>query len=128
MKSNLLKQLVLCLSLASLPVAECLAAAGKFNFVIGDVRVVNTSGERKVARGSEIEEGESIVSGHDGTAQLRMSDGAFISVRPDTEFRIEQYQYKGKPDESSSTVLSLVKGTFRAFTGAIASHDKEKFK
>src|SRR3989338_4625938 len=128
MKPNRLIQLVLCILLAALPMAESLAAAGKFNFVIGDVRVVGAAGERKVERGSEIEANETIVSGKDGIAQLRMGDGAFIAVRPDTELRIDQYQYNGKPDESSSTVLSLVKGTFRAFTGAIASFNKDKFK
>ena len=46
MKSNLLTKLVLCLSLAVWPIAGCFAAAGKFNFVVGDVRVVNAAGER----------------------------------------------------------------------------------
>src|SRR3989338_7572789 len=128
MKPNRLIKLVLCILLAALPMAESLAAAGKFNFVIGDVRVVGAAGERKVERGSEVEASETIVSGKDGIAQLRMGDGAFIAIRPDTELRIDQYQYNGKPDESSSTVLSLVKGTFRAFTGAIASFNKDKFK
>src|SRR3989338_5630312 len=128
MKPNRLIKLVLCILLAALPMAESLAAAGKFNFVIGDVRVVGAAGERKVERGSEVEASETIVSGKDGIAQLRMSDGAFIAVRPDTELRIDQHQYNGKPDESSSTVLSLVKGTFRAFTGAIARFNKDKFK
>ena len=52
MKSNLLIKLALCILLTVLPVAESFAAAGKFNFVIGDVRVLNASGERKVERGS----------------------------------------------------------------------------
>ncbi|MDO8292876.1 MAG: FecR domain-containing protein [Gallionella sp.] len=128
MKSNLLKKLVLCILLAVLPIAESFAAAGKFNFVIGDVRIVGATGERKAEKGGEIEASETIVSGADGIAQLRMSDGAFIAVRANTELRIDQHQYNGKPDESSSTVLSLVKGTFRAFTGAIASFNKDNFK
>ena len=128
MKSNLLIKLVFCILLAALPIAESIAAAGKFNFVIGDVRIVGAAGERKAEKDGDIEAKETIVSGKDGIAQLRMSDGAFIAVRPDTELHIDQYQYNGKPDESSSTVLSLVKGTFRAFTGAIASFNKDKFK
>jgi len=63
MKSNWLTKFVLCLVLAALPIAEGFAAAGKFNFVIGDVRVVNAAGERKVERGSEVEASETIVSG-----------------------------------------------------------------
>ena len=44
-----------------MPITEALAAAGKFNFVVGDVRVVNTAGERKVERGSEVEANDTIL-------------------------------------------------------------------
>jgi len=128
MKTHSLLNFVFCLILSMLSVGESFAAAGKFNFVLGDVRVVNASGERKVSRGSEIDAHETIVSGKDGIAQLRLLDGAFIAVRPNTELRIDKFQYTGKADDSSSAILSLVKGTFRAFTGAIASFNKDKFK
>ena len=41
MKSILFNRLVLFALIAFLPMAESFAAAGKFNFVLGDVRVVN---------------------------------------------------------------------------------------
>ena len=128
MKSTLFKKFAFFALLICLPVAESSAAVGKFNFVIGDVRVVNMTGERKVTRGSEVEAEEIIVTGKDSMAQLRMSDGAFIAVRADTELRIDKYQYGGKADASSESVLSLLKGTMRAFTGAIAGFNKDKFK
>lgn len=128
MKSIMFKNIAFLIALAALPISESLAAAGKFNFVIGDVSVIGASGSRKAVRGGEVEANESIVSGKDGMAQLRMSDGAFIAVRSDTELRIDKYKFSGKADASSESVLSLVKGTFRAFTGAIASFNKDKFK
>ena len=50
MKPNWSGNFVLCAALALLPVANALAAAGKFNFVVGDVRVMNAAGERKVIK------------------------------------------------------------------------------
>ena len=64
-----LNRFALCILLVSLPLAESLASAGKFNFVSGDVSVVNASGTRKVVRGSEVEAGELIVSGADGSGR-----------------------------------------------------------
>lgn len=128
MKSIVIRDIIFALLLACLTVTEGYAAAGKFNFVIGDVRVVNASGERKAARGGEVEANDTIVSGKNSMAQLRLSDGAFIALRADTEMRIDKYQYDSKKPEVNDTVLSLAKGTMRAFTGAIASLNKERFK
>ncbi|KAF0205419.1 MAG: hypothetical protein FD173_1032 [Gallionellaceae bacterium] len=128
MESIVIRNVLFVLLLACLPVAEGYAAAGKFNFVIGDVRVVNASGERKAVRGGEVEANDTIISGKNSMAQLRLSDGAFIALRADTELRIDKYQYDSKKPEANDTVLSLAKGTMRAFTGAIASINKERFK
>jgi ABC-type Fe3+/spermidine/putrescine transport system ATPase subunit len=128
MKSVFFKHVLCAVLLACLPITHCFAAAGKFNFVIGDVRVKNASGERKAERGGEVEANETIVSGKDGMAQLRLSDGAFIALRADTELRIDKYQYDSQKTATNDTVLSLVKGTMRAFTGAIANFNKDKFK
>lgn len=109
-------------------VANSYGAAGKFNFVIGDVRVVNATGERAAVRGGEVEANDTVVSGKGGMAQLRLTDGAFIALRADTVLRIDKYHYDSKKPESNDTVLSLAKGTMRAFTGAIASFNKDRFK
>ena len=128
MHAILIKRWVCLLFLASLPWANSFAAAGKFNFVIGDVRVVGTTGERRAVRGGEVEANDTVVSGKDGMAQLRLTDGAFIALRADTVLRIDKYHYDSKKPESNDTVLSLAKGTMRAFTGAIANFNKDRFK
>jgi hypothetical protein len=128
MKSVFIKNVICAALLVCLPITGAFAAAGKFNFVIGDVRVVNAAGERKAERGGTVDANDTIVSGKDGMAQLRLSDGAFVALRADTELRIDRYQYDSKKPASNDTVLSLVKGTMRAFTGAIASFNKDRFK
>lgn len=101
--------------------------AGHFQFVVGDVRVLGPGGERPARRGDAVREGETIISGLAGTAQLRMTDEAFVAVRQDTQLRIDQYNYKGRNDGTESGVLNLVRGTFRAFTGLIVRARADRF-
>ena len=60
-----------------------------------------------------------------GMAQLTMVDNARLSLRPATQFLIEQYAERR--DSPDGAVLSLIKGTLRTFTGLIASTNREKF-
>ncbi|MGH8669656.1 MAG: hypothetical protein ACREUH_10530, partial [Burkholderiales bacterium] len=101
--------------------AQAPQAAGRFVSVTGDVGVVGRDGVRRsAARGADIREGDTIVTGPTALAQARMSDGGLISVRADSEFKLEQFGYKGKDDRSASFVVSILKGGFRTITGLIA--------
>jgi hypothetical protein len=97
--------------------------------VTGDVDVVGSDGARRSAeRGGEIRQGESIVTGADALAQARMSDGSLISVRADSEFKLEQFAYKGRQDRSASFVVSILKGGFRTITGLIAQVNRSGYR
>src|SRR5690348_9334007 len=58
-------------------------------------------------------------------AQLTMVDEARLSLRPSTQFVIENYP--DKRDSETGGVLNLIKGTLRTFTGLIASSNRDKF-
>lgn len=105
------------------------AAAGKFQFVSGDVRIVATDGrERTAIKGTEIEEGESVVSAAGASAQLLMRDGGVIAVRQDTRMRIDEYRFDGSEDGSERSFFSLLKGGFRSITGKIGKLHKENYR
>jgi len=109
-------------------VAEA-AIAGRFQFVNGDVKVVATNGkERSVTKGSEVSEGESVVTSPSASAQIKMVDDGLIVVRPDTKLRITTFLYSGKTDGSERSFISLFKGGFRAITGAIGRVNKDNYK
>ena len=109
--------------------AQVPQAAGRFVAVTGDVNVVGSDGARRSAeRGGEIRQGESIVTGADALAQARMSDGSLISVRADSEFKLEQFAYKGRQDRSASFVVSILKGGFRTITGLIAQVNRSGYR
>lgn len=105
---------------------QALAASGQFTFVTGDVRVV-TAGNRTVpaTRGMEVNAGDVIITGTDGMAQLSMIDAARLSLRSGTQMRIETYAAQTGGAEAS--VLSLVRGTLRTFTGLLSPNAREKF-
>lgn len=95
------------------------AAAGKIEFAVGNVIALNTTGNsRSLAKGTEINNGDTIQT-QDGRVQLRFSDGGYISLQPNTEFKVEDYSFSGKADGSEKSFFSLVKGGLRAITGAI---------
>jgi hypothetical protein len=103
--------------------------AGRFVSVTGDVGVVGADGVRRGAdRGGDIREGDTIVTGPDALAQARMSDGALISVRGDSEFKLERFSYKGREDRSASFVVNILKGGFRTITGLIAQVNRGGYR
>ena len=110
---------------ALVPLAAA-AAAGQFTFVVGEVSLVKVNGQRVVpTRGTPVDSGDRIVTGANGMAQLTMVDQARLSLRPNTQFSIERY-----PERKESTegvVLSLLRGTLRAFTGLIAASNRDRF-
>ena len=102
------------------------AASGQFTFVVGDVALQKINGQRVAARaGTDVDPGDTIVSGTDGMAQLTMVDNARLAVRPNTTFRIDNYPTRA--DSEDGALLNLVRGTLRTFTGLIASRNKDKF-
>ena len=102
------------------------AASGEFTFVTGQVSLVKANGQQSTpVRGTPVDPGDRIVTGSDGMVQLTMVDNARLSLRPQTQFVIEQYGQRA--DSADGAVLSLVKGTLRAFTGLISSTNRDKF-
>lgn len=103
--------------------------AGRVQFVAGDVRLVDAGGKQSPLRkGQDVNEGDTLLSGTNGTAQLKMIDGAIVALRPGTELKVIDYVFNDAEDGKESASFSLVKGGLRAITGAIGRTNKEKVK
>jgi FecR-like protein len=102
------------------------AASGEFTFVTGEVTLVKAGGQRVTpAKGTTLDAGDRVITGANGMAQLTMVDKARLSLRPSSQFVVEQYP--DKPESNEGAVLSLLKGTLRTFTGLIASANRDRF-
>ncbi|MBI2312532.1 MAG: FecR domain-containing protein [Betaproteobacteria bacterium] len=114
---------------AAFPTAGYAAVAGRIDFSVGEVSATAPDGKvRPLARGAEVAVGDTIVTGATGRAQVRFTDGAYSSVQPQTQFRVDDYQYAGKTDGSEKSFFSLLKGGLRTITGAIGRVNKQAYR
>lgn len=104
-------------------------AAGRVDFAIGNVEAVAANGNRhSLNKGAEINVGETISTAAGARAQVRFADGGFISLQPNTQFRVDEFNYKNKTDGEEKGFFSLLKGGFRAITGAIGHVNKNAYQ
>lgn len=103
-------------------------AAGNVQFVIGDVKLINRAGvTRALQKGAEVNEGDRIVTADGASAQIRMVDGGFIAIRPNTNMGFDTYRYSGKEDGTESAIVSLLQGGFRTITGFIGRSNRQNY-
>ena len=103
--------------------------AGQFQFVSGNIRVLSQAGlERVATKGVRVAEHETIVTGRDSIAQLKMRDGATLVIQPESRATVEVFRYNGKEDGTEQFVLRIHRGGFRGITGAIGRTHKENFR
>ena len=118
-----------CGLLAALLSLQVEAAAGRFQFVSGEVKVTSAAGKERIAhKGDAVDQGDTITSSAASSAQVKMADDGLVIVRPDTKLRITTFEYNGKADGSERSLISLVQGGFRAITGMIGRINKEHYK
>jgi hypothetical protein len=113
---------------AAYPVVGSSAPAARVDFAVGNVQAVGANGQsRNLAKGAQLEQGETIAT-NNGRAQLRFTDGAYVSLQPESEFRIDQYRFDGKQDGNEKGFFSLVKGGLRTITGLVGRNNKNNYQ
>lgn len=113
---------------ATLPLSAQATSAARVDFAVGDVKAQTPDGRsRPLAKGVEIASGETIDTGS-GRAQVRFTDGAQVSLAPQTQFRIDDYHFAGKTDGSEKGFFSLLKGALRTITGLVGRSNREKYR
>jgi hypothetical protein len=94
--------------------------AGEVEFSRG-VGFAQTPGQtpRTLGKGLPLQEGDRLTTSEGATAILRLQDGTRMTVRPNSEIVLQQYQFKeNAPD--NTMLMQLVRGGFRAVTGLIS--------
>jgi hypothetical protein len=104
------------------------ATAARVDFAIGDVVATDLQGKaRRLTKGAEVSQGDT-VNTNGGRAQLRFSDGAYVSLQPATQFRIDEYRFEGKTDGSERGFFSLLTGGMRTITGLVGRTNKRNYQ
>jgi hypothetical protein len=104
-----------------------LAAAGMVQFATGDVQLRRASGALPAVKGAEVESGDIVVTGANGRAQIRFSDGGLVALYPDSHFMVTRYADAGDAAQDQFAV-NLVRGGLRAITGWIGKRDARNYK
>lgn len=101
--------------------------AGRVSHVQGAAFANHRDSSDNLYKGRPVLVGDHIVTGHNSRVLLKMVDGTMLTLGADTEFVISAYHYSKKAKQGSAS-LELVKGVFRAVTGAIGKLRERDFK
>lgn len=120
------RRMALAVSLA-FPMTVMAENAARVEFTSGEVRALAADGSSRVLqRGAQVASGDTVDTGS-GRAQMRFTDGALVSLQPQTQFRIDQYAFAGKPAEDRG-FFSLIKGGLRTITGLVGKGNRSNYK
>jgi hypothetical protein len=127
--TNLYRTLALLIALpVCVPTAAQPGSVARVEFAVGDVAAVGADGQRRaLARGSEVVIGDTVDT-QQGRAQLRFLDGAYMSLQPNTSFRIDEFRFAEKGAGGDGIVMSLLKGGMRTITGLIGRVNRQSYR
>ena len=102
-------------------------AQGTVQYLSGTLSAQRPDGAvRVLAERSSIAVGEVITTQRDSYAQLRFSDGGQVTLRPETQVRIESYAYEEGRPERDNFAMQLFKGGLRSLTGLIGKRGNNR--
>jgi len=124
--------------------AAAQASAGNVLFALGRVEIQRGGQAFAAARGAPVEVGDTITTGPTGLAQVRLKDGALLSLRYGSTLKVEEFQLPAAaPAAGAATtpaasapaapgggrsVLRLLRGAFRTVTGLIGKNVNDSYR
>ena len=94
-----------------------LAAAGTVTHLSGTLSVQRPDGSvRILSQKSEVNPGDLLTTQRDSYAQIAYTDGSSMTMRPNTQIRIDQYTFVQDRPQEDNSFLRLIKGGLRTVT------------
>src|SRR5665647_810700 len=110
-------------TLAALLLMLCAPSAwaeGTLTHLSGPVSVQKADGKTVAATpGAKVIVGDTVITGAGGYGRMEMTDGGEIVLRPDSQLKVEKYQFTKDQPADDSFVFSMLKGGLRTVTGLI---------
>jgi hypothetical protein len=99
--------------------------AGRIDLIDGEVRIINAKAQTRIAQlGEAVNQGDTVTTGRNGEAHLKMDDGGMLAIRPDARLSIVKFQSKGH--DSDVSLVSLARGALRAISGWIGRRSPDR--
>jgi FecR protein len=103
--------------------------AGHVMFVNGNVQITNSVAQTRILqKGDVVNESDTVITANDSSAQIKMRDGGYIVIRPDSQLKFDSFIFSGEEDGSERSFFSLLKGGIRAITGLIGQRNKKSYR
>lgn len=108
--------------------AQPALAAGEALFVTGEVWANSGSGQKALETGHRLADGTSLQTGQNGYVYIRMTDGGFFILRPNSKARIVNYIADLSTPSNSKLRLDIESGNVRAISGEAARRAPDSFR
>lgn len=84
---------------------------------------------KALSQNSTVEQGDILVSEKRTYARIKFNDNSEMTLRPNTQVKIEKFAYNETSPKDDSAVFDLVKGGLRAVTGQVGKRgDPDSYK
>lgn len=103
-------------------------AAGRVIVAVGDVAIERGGQRIPAALNTEVRMGDLFQLGARSNAQVRLQDGSILALRPDTTFRINEFQFVAGDETRQRAFFELVKGGVRTVTGAVGRVKRDNYR
>lgn len=119
-----IKLLLLLLPLWVAPVMA--EVAGRVTNISGPLFAVKSDGSRRVLSvASAVEQGDTLVTADKTYAKVKFADQAEVTMKPDSQMRIDTFSFDQKAPEKDSAVFGLLKGALRTITGLVGKRGNQ---
>ncbi len=100
--------------------------AATVTHVSGPLAARKADGATKaISIGSKVDEGDTVLTEKRTYARLKFNDGSEVTLKPNSQFKVEKYNYdETKPKEDAGS-FNLIKGGLRTITGQIGKRGNQ---
>jgi hypothetical protein len=101
-------------------------SAGQVTHLSGPLFGVKADGARQVLSvNSAVDPGDTLITEAKTYARVKFTDASEITLRPDTQFKIENYAFVQADPAKDNALFSLFKGALRTITGLVGKRGNQ---
>ena len=105
------------------------ASAGAITHLSGPLFAKKVDGTvRVLSEKSAVESGDVLITEKNTYARIKFIDNSEITLRPNSQFKIDSFAFDEAKKDSDSAVFNLIRGGLRAVTGLLGKRSKERFE
>ena len=110
-------------------VAQQAGGVGNITHLSGTITARRADGStRFLAVKSQVQEGDTLSTAQGTYARLKLADGAEVVLRPQSQMKIDAFNFDANRPDADNMLFSLIKGGMRAVTGLLGKRNQDKVR